>query len=318
MLDNAAAIAWATNSLTQKGYVLQGALELVREMPWSIVSRFLTNQGWVYFKQMASPFAVEPTVIDILSRSSNYLPQIIDKHPTLPCFLMQDAGINLREQLKTHYQTQEVGNLLQSYAQLQQNTRSEISSLLAQGVPDWRLSTLPTLYKQLLHQEALLLQDGVTPAEIARLHTLHSHFSELCTQLATYALPETIEHCDFHDNNILIQNNQMVINDWGDTVISHPFFSLASWLNSASRHHGFTPSDVRYVFLRDAYLAKWLEYGSQATLLDAFALVQKVRPLYFTLNFSRVASCPGIAQFTQFQGYMAEALREFISQMNTY
>jgi thiamine kinase-like enzyme len=158
----------------------------------------------------------------------------------------------------------------------------------------------------------LLKADGLIAAEIDTLHKLYPRVMELCHQLSEYRIPETIEHGDFHHNNILVHEGHFIISDWGDACISHPFFSLASCLNSAIRNHGLTEGDERYLKAQNVYLEKWLAYGSRSQLREAIILAKKLRHFQFALSFSRVKECQGIERFPQFKGYIAESLRNFI------
>ncbi len=79
--------------------------------------------------------------------------------------------------------------------------------------------------------------------------------------MGQYNIPETIEHGDFHDNNMLVAgDNKLIINDWGDKVITHPFFSIASFLDSAFRNHKINSTSHTVRSLLDSYLNHWVEY----------------------------------------------------------
>jgi aminoglycoside phosphotransferase (APT) family kinase protein len=138
----------------------------------------------------------------------------------------------------------------------------------------------------------MLLADGLMPFEINILNNLTPKLEILCERLATYKIPETIEHGDFHDNNILIQEDIIIISDWGDTCIAHPFFSIVSALDSAKRNHQL--DDQVCLSLRNTYLAQWKNYGTEDKLLEAFELAQKIRKFVFALSFSRVKLCENI------------------------
>ena len=47
--------------------------------------------------------------------------------------------------------------------------------------------------------------DPLTKNELNQLGLLQPTFFDLCLQLAGFNIPETIEHGDFHDNNVLVQ-----------------------------------------------------------------------------------------------------------------
>ncbi|MBN9288213.1 MAG: hypothetical protein BGO43_09795 [Gammaproteobacteria bacterium 39-13] len=314
MHNTALAIAWAERSLIEHGYNINSPLEPVREMPWSSVSRFSTSQGFVYFKQMAEPFAIEPVLLRFLEKKLlAKVPHVIDMERSFLCFLMKGSGTTLRNILKADYQTDLVSKTLKMYAKIQLDVIKHADELLTLGVPDWRLAKLPELYLELISQRDLLRCDGLIDTEITTLQHLYPKFCELCTQLAAYKIPETIEHGDFHDNNILLEDQDVFINDWGDATISHPFFSLASWLNSAERNHALKATDPRTLMLQNAYLTIWQEYAPLDKLIEILSVVKKIRHFQFALNFRRVNECQGMDKLKQFHGYMADALRDFIA-----
>lgn len=313
------ALTWAADYLQKENYSILSPATAVREMPWSKVYQFLTSQGIIYLKQMAPSFSIETTVLSILSNiPCKNIPKMIASNNELRCFLMFDAGDVLRPKLKIDYQVSLVQAILRIYSKIQIHSVKNVSGFLEEKVQDWRLNKLPDLYVQLMDSEGMLVSDGLEPDEIYLLRSFYKPFVMLCENLYHYPIPQTIEHGDFHDNNILILNQNIIINDWGDATISHPFFPLASWLNSASRHHGINEEDPKYAIIRDAYLENWEHYASRRELLEAFTLVNKLRPIHFCLNFKRVKQCEGIENFTQYKGYIAEALREFIVIMGNH
>jgi hypothetical protein len=313
------AIIWAEDYLFNHEYTLLQPHELICEMPWAKVIRFITSQGNIYCKQTAALFSIEPTLIQFLRKHIvKNVPQVIISNKKLCCFLMKDAGTPLRQQLKTNYQSDLFCDALKLYASLQKKTIPHVDELLNLGLPDWRLNQLPTLYLHLLQQKKILFSDGVTSSEIETLQVLSPKFTELCNCLSQYKIPETIEHGDFHDNNILINNHHFTINDWGEATISHPFFSLASCLNSAIRKYGFKKTDQQYLDLQNIYLTQWLKYGTKEQLLEAFQLAEQIRYVQFALSFSYVVLCSGTEKLKQYRGYIAEPLRDFIKKTIDY
>ena len=50
---------------------------------------------------------------------------------------------------------------------------------------------------------------------------------EACEELASYGIPETIQHDDFHDGQVFVRDGRYLLMDWGDACVSHPFFTLS-------------------------------------------------------------------------------------------
>jgi aminoglycoside phosphotransferase (APT) family kinase protein len=49
----------------------------------------------------------------------------------------------------------------------------------------------------------------------------------MAEELASYGVTETLQHDDLHDGQVFVRGDQQLILDWGDAVISHPFFTLS-------------------------------------------------------------------------------------------
>lgn len=313
IIPNGPTHEWAQKYLIDNGYEILGYPEILRAMPWSIVTLIPTSKGSVYLKEMATLFSLEPELLKTLSEWDNdSVPEVIAMNKDLRCFLMKDAGTQLSRLLKSDLQMDLLKKTVTICAKTQYKATNHVNTLLSKGVPDWRLSKLPELYAQLISHEAILREDGLTADEIRILHTLQPTFGDLCHRLSQYNIPETLEHSDFTDSNVFLKGDHLTIGDWADAVITHPFFSLASYLNSAMRYHGLKEGDERYLMLQNTYLNTWHEYESQDRLIEAFQVTKRVKPCQVALSFIRVKQCPNLDSSFNFRGYIANALREFI------
>lgn len=288
---------------------------ICRAMPWSCVSQFITDHGKFYLKEMAAPFACEPAIIHYLALYDQALvPRILGINPTLHSFIMSDAGEVLRPKLLIDYDEQTVCPLLTRYAGLQLAVADHAENLLEAGAQDWRLSRLPGYYASLLANDEALLADGLTKGELQQLTALKPQVEELCTQLATFGLPETIEHGDFHDNNVLVNSSGLVINDWGDAAWAHPFFSLARFLRSATRVHATLLDYPKIERLRQAYFSPWLIYGDRPSLSTAYLVAAKLSHCVIAHSLTRIWTCPGMEATAELvNGAIAGALRDFMN-----
>ena len=132
--------------------------------------------------------------------------------------------------------------------------------------------------------------------------------------MSGYKIPATLDHCDFHDNNVLIENNtnNMTIIDWGETVITCPFFSLISFLNNAIRRYNLKETDKIYVELQNACLENWCDILPKNNLSDSFLLAKKLWPIYSALGFYRLIMSSKTEEFKSLAGRLTGYFREFI------
>ncbi|MGY5780286.1 phosphotransferase [Rhizobium sp. LEGMi135b] len=308
------AITWAKDWLAAHGYRVLGEPELVRAVPWSKIHRFATDRGNAYLKWSAPAYAREAALMVCLAEHfpADILP-VLAENRAIGAFLMPDGGEPLRGKLKASYDQQIVGTLLGQYGRIQRALSSDIDALLALEIDDWRMAVFPDLYDDLVHDDGLLAREGLATAEIETLQRSGGDVRRLCGALAGFKIPETLEHCDFHDNNVLSDAKGFLINDWGDAVVTHPFFSLAGFLDSAVRNHGMDVGSPVYQGLKDAYFAVWLDLDPPAELERVFQIAQVLRPIEFAFNFRRVTKMTTTEEFGPYTGYIGEALRRFLS-----
>ena len=315
-------IKWAENMLLQQGYTVSTQPQQILNTPWSNILRFSTNQGECYLKQTPFKLSQEPFIIRVLHDDCDgNVPIILDANKELSCFLMKDAGNSLHHVLIKNFRPALLAQAIKKYTRLQFSSIDHINTFLALGMPDWRLDKLPYLYHHLLNNETLLKEEGLSVTELKTLQALHPALASLCEQLTSHDIPETIDHSDFHANNILIEPNthEITLIDWGETVLSHPFFSLINCLDHAAYHYGLSDADPAYRALQEAGLAQWLNITSEDNLLACFSLTKKLWPLYRALAFYR---CMAACDPEKFKAYsvkrphrLAGYLRDFVTTM---
>jgi hypothetical protein len=148
--------------------------------------------------------------------------------------------------------------LLPAYAVLQRD------AVVPDTVPDRTVERWPELYDDLVNSEL-----PITSSEVTRLRHFAPRFAERCAELASYGLPDTIQHDDLHHRNAYVDGRWLRIIDWGDSSRSHPFVSLVVTFRFLDERNRLPPDDPWFARLRDAYLEPW-----GAGLTEAFELAQ--------------------------------------------
>jgi hypothetical protein len=161
-------IQWAINILNKNGYQIQKTIpDIIQDTPWAVVTRFETDQGLVYLKKVPPLLSIEPKIITVLYEEFHaHVPRIIADNQEEHCFLMNDAGIQLHEYFKKQFQEGILIHAMRDYTNLQIMTSDKINLFLEMGVPDWRLASLPKLFHNLIMDEKILLDDGITQDEL--------------------------------------------------------------------------------------------------------------------------------------------------------
>jgi hypothetical protein len=208
---------------------------------------------------------------------------------------------------------------IMNYTKIQRSLENKTEQMLKIGILDWRLSQFASLYDQLLQQEQLLIDDGLTRKEIDRLNQLYPICVKLCSDLSEYKMPETINHCDFHENNMLLDQKTGAINiiDWGEVVISHPFLSLNGCLWNITYFNKVSPIDLDH--LKSQCITQWLDLYNSNDLLYQLNLANQLNGIFAALTYEQIYRAtqdkPNSVRHEK-KGSIAGCLRTFYNGFN--
>ena len=219
----AEAHAWIRAEVARLDLGAVGAIDQHHVRPWSTVMRVPTESGDVYFKANTAALRHEAAAIMVIAaHRPDCVPPLLAVDRERGWMLMADAGDRLREIVERERDLSCWVEILPLYAGLQIDLADHADELVALGVPDVRLSTLPSSFETML--------DGLVelPAFDRRRYERHvPRVKEMCDELAAYGLPETVQHDDFHDGQVFVRDGRYLLLDWGDACVSHPFFTLS-------------------------------------------------------------------------------------------
>jgi hypothetical protein len=288
------ASAWIHAELERQGLSADGPIAQPHIRPWSTVLCVPTGAGMLYFKATAPMLGHEPALTQALARwRPDCMPEVLATDLERGWMLLRDSGESLRSQIQAEQDIGRWHTVLPLYAGVQIELAGRVPELLALGALDRRLATLAQQYRQLLDDTDAMLIDqpeGLTSAEYKQLRTLAPRFADLCEQLASYGVPETLHHDDFHDGNIFVRDGRYTFTDWGESCAAHPFCTLVVTLRGIAYRQGWTEDAPELARLRDDYLAAWAPFESHENLLKAFALAQRVGKACRALTWHWVVS----------------------------
>ena len=240
-----------------------GELDQFHVRWWSTVIRVPTEGKDLYFKAVANGFRFEPPLTArLFELSPDRVTEVVDIEASRGWMLMRDAGRRFREVVLTRADLGHWEVALPRYAELQLAATPIADELLALGVPDARLSVLPGQLRSVLAQQVL----GLEPEEQERVLAEVPRFEEMCSELAGYRIPETIQHDDLHDGQVFVRDGRYLFFDWGDSCVSHPFHSLTVALRAAAAKFALDPGGPDLQRLRDAYLEPFADLREAADL----------------------------------------------------
>ena len=273
---------WIRSETERHSMMTTGEIEQPHAYAWSTVMRVPTNAGTLFFKATAGETIYE---IALTQRMAGWfpdsLPELVAADAGRGWMLMRDGGEQLRASIRPTKTIQPWQPVIAKYAELQIGLAEHVDEILALGIPDHRLAVLPALYSQLLTDAEILRIDqekGLTSDEFQRLQSLKPRFDKICRDLSAYGIPESVNHGDFHDGNVLVKDGRVTFFDWGDADVTHPFVSLRTFFVSIEialelDDYAFTPEMAD---LLDRYLIPFEKFASWDELHKAYILSKPV------------------------------------------
>jgi hypothetical protein len=290
----ASAQSWIRSELDRLGLQAAGLAEQIHVRPWSTVLRVPTRQATLYFKACAMSLKHEPALTRFLAEQHpDCMLAVYSTDTRRAWMLMQDGRTTLRSQLNGLKDLQLWEAAIRLYAKVQISLAEHSDELLALGTPDRRLEGLTQQFANLLEDgEAQLTAPphGLAPQEYRRLQASLPDFERACRRLASFGIPTSLHHDDFHDANIFLHEGRYRFADWGESCVTHPFFSLLVNLRSAAYRFGLEQRAVQIEGLRDAYLQVWTGFAHLTDLREAFALATRLAMVNRALTWQRVLS----------------------------
>ena len=214
----AGAHAWVDEQADALGLERTGDVEQPHVRVWSTVLMVPTTAGPVWFKANHGPLQHEAALVTLLAeRVPDRVEPLLAADLDRGWLLMRDAGKRMRELVVDEASLQRWHPVLDSVARISVAMEDDVNALLAIGVPDLRLATLPAGYA------ALMEEIDAAP----RFRSAADRVGELCEQLAAYGIRDSVQHDDLHDGQVFVRDGRHWVLDWGDASVSHPFFVLS-------------------------------------------------------------------------------------------
>ena len=284
--------------------------------PWSTVFRAPTTAGAVYVKCCGPTQAHEPRLTALLHREfPGLVTEVLALHPDRPWMLVADGGRPLGEVFSGDELLRAWREILPRYAELQRDVAPRVEDMVAFGTPDHRAERLIATFEEVVANEPTVSgqrSDRLTTDERRGLTSLRPTLMDALGLLDALGIDDTLNHDDLHHNNVLVRDRRMVIFDWGDACVSHPFLTLAVTLRFAAQKTGHAEDDVAMITLRDAYLEPWSDRSSSQQLRDAAELGRRIGQVSRALTLYAVARAyPGVID--TYPGGFAGSLRRVLA-----
>ncbi len=280
---------WVHARLDDLGIRPTASPVVVKAWSRSCVLMFATDAGVVYFKAAPFYFAHEPTLLQHLAESfPDSVPEVLAMNVERRWILMRESA---GESLSLCRLPDLWEAAIRAYSQLQLNISRNPEEVIALGCPHRPVEKLVTDACPLLSdQEAMMKgRHGLKLEEVARLRSRTAQLETMCRRLASFRIPDTLEHGDLHVANIFVNSVGCRFIDWSDSSISHPFFSMFAFLEHRKASPWLPDDPTSRARLCRAYLKAWVTTcGSWSRLAMAFRLSQLLAPLHTAITYYRL------------------------------
>lgn len=309
---------WIRSQAERNSIQLTGKIEQPHVYHWSTVMRVPSSEGMIYFKATAGETIHEIALTEKLANwFPDCTPELLAADMERGWMLMRDGGGQLRASIRPLKDVRPWEPVIRKYAELQIGLADHAGEILALGIPDHRLAALPGLYSHLLTDgESLRVgrEKGLTFDEFQQLESLKPRFEQICADLDAYGIPESVNHGDFHDGNVLVRDGRITFFDWGDADVTHPFVSLRTWLVSMEialdlDDYVLTPEMAH---LLNCYLEAFEKFASNEDLRNAYSLSKPVASVVKALAWQSSIQCMEASVREEYVHIVPAVLQEFL------
>lgn len=295
---------WMRETLSGTPWQLEAPVQQFRNWGISCVLRAPTARGDVYFKVAGGSdlFADEPAVMQALGQSyPDLVPSPLAREPEQRWMLLADLGQPLRQNPDRELRI----GAMTAHGRMQVALAGQVEQLLADGLHDRQLATLPAQIEALLTDQNVKTVLGVELH--ARLAAAAPALYRLCEQLAAYSVPPTVVHGDLHEGNIAVRDGRLQVFDWTDACVAHPFFDLVTLLPSREQPAGAALAER----MLSEYLRLWERYETAERLREAWRLASIAGSLHQLVSYRHIVA--GLEPLSRWEN--ADGLIEFAQQL---
>ena len=310
---------WIRTQALRNSIQLTGEIEQNHAYAWSTVMRVPTTEGMLFFKATAGDTIYEIALTQKLAGwFPDCMPELIAVDADGGWMLMRDGGEQLRASIRPTQDVRLWEPVITRYAQLQIGLAEHVEEILALGIPDRRLAALPALYTELLADTESLMIDqakGLTTSDFQKLQDLTPRFEQICADFAAFGIPESINHGDFHDGNVLLKDGRITFFDWGDASVTHPFVSLRTFFVSMEislKLDDWAPPTPEMTALLHRYLESFERFASKEHLVSIYNLSRPVASIVTALSWHQGITRMEPAVRAEYAWIVPEVLREFM------
>jgi hypothetical protein len=291
--------AWIDHQLAVRGHSRTGATVPVKVWSLSAVLSVPSQPGPVWFKASCRHFHAEPAltrlVVEMLPEHAP--PVVAADHER--AWLLMDEMPGADEE---HEDAPPPGLGLAAAriaATVQLRSLDHLTELDAAGVPRRGLAETLHVFDEILVSSIEL--DDLTHDELIAARGMRDDVHAVIAELGSLGLPETLIHGDLHPGNVAHDGDSLVLYDWSDAAVSHPFLDLVQLLRSI-------PDEERDA-ARAGYAGAWRAAYPDIDIERALELAVQVNAIFQMVTYEMICRSLEDASYWEMRGVVARFLR---------
>lgn len=306
---------WAQRIL-KKHHISIFQYKIFRHVPWSIVYQIMTDHGLYYLKVSHPIYSDEWKILNYFQQHHyHHTPVMIAYDEQMNSVLLKDGGENLHQIFQEHYIHKLMLKALDQYADIQVKSSQHINELNHLMAMNWDLKKFSISFQDFLrHEREILIQDGVNEKMLIVLEDFIPSIEKSCYWIESFRIPASIEHGDLFDENFLFRKGHLMISDWADTGVGHPFFSFGFFIERLQENYSIRLS--QYLSLKYCYLSHWRHYASAHELNRMLISINHLSKLRTVMSYARIAKLTKNHDMDIYKGYLQKNLMTFIHQFS--
>jgi hypothetical protein len=282
----ALALLWIQRAAARAGFEPAGPVEPVKlGWPGSAIFRVPVHGDVLFFKAAYArpPNEVEATLA-FGDRFPGEVPELVAHDAARRWLLMRDVGgRTLRSTREPNWAA-----AVRRFAKIQIECVGDRALFARAGLPDRSMEALRQRCAAMLDHigESSPLPSRIDRSELDRFRATREVVASRLEMLDRLPVPLSVHATDFREANVHARDRGFVFFDWGDTAVSHPFFSIHRFLDAMPRPAGvgrdLALDDPRDAFRRAvsaAYLEPWRHGWDSASVDHAFTVSRELADL---------------------------------------
>jgi aminoglycoside phosphotransferase (APT) family kinase protein len=292
--------AWIDQMSAANGRSRTGATVAVKVWSLSAVLRVPCDPAPLWFKASCRHFHAEPALTRlVVEMLPAHAPRVVAADEDRAWLLMDEMPGADEE----HEEGPSVGlgpAAARIVAALQLRSLDHLGEIEAVGVPVRGLTETLHGFDEILTGSVEL--DALTAEELAAARGRRDEVHHVFDELAALGLPETLVHGDLHPGNVSHHGDTVMLYDWSDAAVAHPFLDAAHLTRSIPEKERDETRETYAELWRAAYPGVDVDRGLE--------LAGQVNSVYQMVTFEQICRAIEDASSWEMSGVVARYLKQ--------